>query len=82
MTAVVARGCRIMKLPNSTYFYLAVILDAWSRWVIGYTLNRQINIGLPGQHCGLRLKIVRYHPDAFIIRTAVHSMQLNLIVGN
>lgn len=30
----------------SGFVYLAVILDAWSRWVIGYALSRQIDTRL------------------------------------
>lgn len=63
------------------FVYLAVILDAWSRRVIGYALGRQIDTDSPWQLCGRQSRRDDHRPAVSIIPIAVHSTRLSPIAG-
>lgn len=56
-----------------SFVYLAVILDAWSRRVVGYALGRQIDTRLT--LAALRAAIKARHPPPGLIHHSDHGAQ-------
>ena len=55
------------------FVYVAVILDAWSRRVIGYAISRSIDARLTVAALKSRSSAAGHHPAAFTIPTAVRN---------
>jgi transposase InsO family protein len=61
------------------FVYIAVILDAWSRRVIGYTISKRIARDWRWRRYERRFRRDIPHPTVFIIRTGVPNTHQLLI---
>ena len=59
---------------RSAFVYLAVILGAWSRRVVGYAVSRQVDTRLTIAALRRRWPIDNHHAVAFIVPTAAANM--------
>ena len=55
------------------FAYVAVILDAWSRRVVGYAISRSIDVRLTLAALNAAIERRKPPPDAFTTRTAVRN---------
>ena len=57
----------------SGFVYVAVVLDAWSRRVVGYAIGRSIDVRLTLAALKVAITTATRRPDAFIIPTAARK---------
>lgn len=73
LTTVGVTDLTFVAIPVG-FVYVGVVLDAWSRHVVGYAISRRIDTPLTLAACRPPLKHGSHHPDVLITPIAVTSM--------